>query len=237
MSEEQSAELEQGLARLGFAQPDALAGRLRLFAGLLLEANRHTNLVGVKTFDDLLAAHLLDSLAPLAGQSLEEPIIDAGSGAGLPGIPAALAWPERRFVLLEARTKRAAFLRDVVTAMGLANASVEKMSAESAARGPLREQAGTVLARALAKPAAALEIALPLLAPQGRLFLYTGRKAAPDRDESAVITRAGGRLVEARRVEVPYLDAERHVWIVEKRPPRAAAPAGYRRPTRRRRRA
>jgi 16S rRNA (guanine527-N7)-methyltransferase len=232
VSEETLHRLESGLAQLGFAEPSDLAVRLAAFGRLLLEANRHTNLVGAKSLDDLVGAHLLDSLAPLAGMRLREPIVDLGSGAGLPGIPAALAWPGLYFVLLEPRAKRADFLRSAVAALGLDNVEVEKVSAETAGRGQWRDRAGTVLARALAKPEAALVLALPLLARGGRLAVYTGREAAPGEPELAAIGRLNARLVEARAVVVPYLDAQRHVWIIEKTGP---TPAGVPPPARVRR--
>jgi 16S rRNA (guanine527-N7)-methyltransferase len=213
-----SDRLEHGLELLGFAEPHRLAGRLTEFSELLLAANRETNLVGAKSFDELVGPHLLDSLAPIAGQPLDGPVFDVGSGAGLPGIPAALAWPERRFVLLEPRAKRAKFLKGAVEALRLENAEVKQLSAASAAGSGLATQAGTLLVRALAKPDVALAASLPLLAPGGRLFLYTGRQARPTGGEMRIIRNGGGWLVEARRVEVPYLDAQRHIWIVT-RPP------------------
>jgi len=216
LSAESALRLETGLQALGFEDAQALTKHLLRFADFLLEANKRTNLVGAKTVDALISAHFLDSLAPLAGLTLAEPIFDVGSGAGLPGIPAALAWPRRRVVLIEPRAKRARFLEDTVAELGLRNVEVMQVSAESAARGALRGSAGTALVRALAKPARALEIALPLLRPRGIAVAYMGRSQRPDAREASAMRKAGGRLVEARRVSVPYLDAQRHVWLIEK---------------------
>ena len=210
--------LIDGLRKLGFEHPARLAGRLAEFSALLLEANTRTNLVGAKTLEALVAPHLLDSLAPLAGLRLASPVVDVGSGGGMPGIPAALAFPASRFVLLEPRTKRAAFLKKAVASLGLSNVEVEQISAQTASKGPLRAKAGTVLVRALAKPAENLELSLPLLAPQGRLILYLGRAATPTKAEAATMKRLGARLAEARRLQVPYLEAQRHVWIIKKAP-------------------
>jgi 16S rRNA (guanine527-N7)-methyltransferase len=211
--------LEAGLQQLGFENADVLAKRLLAFADLLLAANQRTNLVGAKSPDELVATHFLDSLAPLAGLALAEPIVDVGSGAGLPGIPAALAWPERRLVLLEPRSKRAHFLKEAVAALHMRNVEVLQANAESAGRGAWRRRAGTVLVRALAKPERALELALPLLKHKGVAVLYQGRASTPSEPEQAAMHKLGGRLLEARRVAVPYLDAQRHVWLIEKRGP------------------
>ena len=219
-SEKASAErLESGLAALGIARPHDVAARLVEYAGLLLEANVKTNLVGVKTLDGLIAKHLLDSLAPLAGIELAQPVVDLGSGAGLPGIPAAIAWPELRFILVEPRTKRAAFLQRSVERLALRNVSVEQKTAQSAARLGMAAHAGTVLARALAKPQRVSALALPLLRPGGKLVLYQGRRAKPAKSDLKAIAACGGKLLEARRVSVPYLNGQRHAWVIARQGP------------------
>jgi 16S rRNA (guanine527-N7)-methyltransferase len=208
--------LETGLQTLGFEHAHALSKALLQFADILLEANRRTNLVGAKTVDGLIANHFLDSLAPLAGLNPAEPILDVGSGAGLPGIPVALAWPRRRVVLIEPRARRARFLEDTVVALHLRNVEVVRGSAQNAAGGVFAGRAGTALVRALAKPVRALELALPLLRSGGTAILYLGRTERPNSAEASAMRKLGGRLVEARRVSVPYLDAQRHVWFIEK---------------------
>lgn len=232
MSSAAALRLEAGLQQLGFENAVALAERLLQYADLLLAAGKRTNLVGAKNVDELIAAHFLDSLAPLSGLSLPEPIVDLGSGAGLPGIPAALAWPQRHFVLLEPRSKRAEFLTQAVAALGIANVEVHKTSAESTGPGSWRGRAGTVLARALAKPARTIELALPMLKPRGLAVLYQGRASAPSTAEQAAIRGLGGRLLEARRVVVPYLDAQRHVWLIEGRDSAKGGRRGARGPRR-----
>ena len=223
-SGDQARRLEAGLAALGIASAEAVAERLLDYAHLLLAANAKTNLVGAKSLRGLIAAHLLDSLAPLAGEVLAVPVVDLGSGAGLPGLPAAIAWPELDIVLLEPRAKRVQFLRGVVNELALPNVRVEEATAQSAARHGMARRPGTVLARALAAPARAIALALPLLRPGGRLFLYQGKTSAPDKAGLKRIAACGGRLLEARRVMVPYLDGQRHVWVVEKTSSNIGAP-------------
>lgn len=208
--------LETGLQALGFERAQSLAQRLLEFADLLLDSNTRTNLVGAKSIEALIAAHLLDSLAPLAHLPMAQPILDVGSGAGLPGIPVALAWPRRRVVLMEPRAKRALFLRTVASALDLSNVEIVQTTAEKAARGPWRAHAGTALSRALARAPRALELVLPLLRRGGIAVLYLGRLEKPGPEERAVLKLHGARVLEARRVVVPYLDAQRHVWLIEK---------------------
>jgi 16S rRNA (guanine527-N7)-methyltransferase len=226
-------QLTAGLERLHIQDPADLAARLVSFGELLLIENRSTNLVGAKSLNDLLAAHFLDSLAPLAGAELNSPIIDVGSGGGFPGIPVAMAFPHSRITLFEPRAKRAEFLRKAVRELGLPNVEVEKTTAETAGRSAAwRGIAGSVLIRALATPAEALELGLPLLREDGLLALYLGRMAAPDQSQLEMAKLLGGELMKASPVEVPYLEGARHVWWFRKTdetppeyPRRAKAPS------------
>jgi len=226
--------LAKGLQRLGYSDVGALASRLIAFGERLLWENRSTNLVGAKTLADLIAAHFLDSLAPIASEAaLDNPVIDLGSGAGLPGIPIAMAYPRSMVTLMEPRAKRASFLQAAATEFGLDNVVVEKVTAETAGRSPAwRGIAGTVLIRAVAAPRVALQFGLPLLRVGGRALLYEGRRSAPDEDELAVARVVGGELEKASAVDVPYLEAVRHAWWFRKvgetppeYPRRAPAPA------------
>ena len=209
-------QLADGLTRLGWRDSESLAERLIAFGAILLAENEKTNLVGAHALEDLVAAHFLDSLAPLAGETIASPVVDVGSGAGLPGLAAAIAMPELSFSLLEPRAKRAAFLERAVVLLGLRNVVVTKTSAETAGRSGGRSHAATALLRAVASPAVALELGLPLLTRGGRLLLYIGRQSSPTESEVVVASVLGGSLEKATRVDVPYLDAVRHAWWFRK---------------------
>ena len=213
-----------GLSALGFEDSKALGDRLVAFGSMLLEAGRTTSLVGARSMDELVAKHFLDSLAPLVGLELRSPVIDVGSGAGLPGIPAALAFPDERFVLLEPRKRRFEFLRAAIAGLGLRNVEAVQMTAETAARGDWRESAGAVLMRAIGPARVALELGVGLMARQGILALYRGRDERPAAADLRVARVLGAEFTESRPITVPYLDAERHLWVFRKV---RATPAGY----------
>lgn len=103
------------------------------------------------------------------------PAIDVGSGAGLPGIPLAIADPHRRWRLLEPRRRRAAFLEEVVRDLELTNVEVRAQTAEEAI-AELGAVHSVAIARALAPPAVALEILRPLVVPRGTVLLFVGRE-------------------------------------------------------------
>ena len=213
---EAESNLRDGLKILGFVG-ELLPQRLLEFAGFVLDANAETNLVGASSVEELVATHLLDSLAPVAGRLMSGQLIDIGSGAGFPAIPIAMAFASVSTTMLEPRAKRADFLTGIIGRLALTNAIVRKTMAETAGRSDLRESADTVTVRAVAAPATALELALPLLRRHGKALLYIGRQQAPDEHELEIADLLGGALLEAKPVEVPYLQSVRHGWWFEKK--------------------
>jgi 16S rRNA (guanine527-N7)-methyltransferase len=229
-NDEAAGTLVEGLNELGYPDATAIARRLIQYGEHVLEANASTNLSGAHTMADLVAHHFLDSLAPLAGTKLRSPIVDAGSGAGMPGIPYALAYERARVVLIEPRRLRAEFLAAEIGRLNIGDrVTVLKSTCETAGRSSVwRERAGAVLMRAVAKPALALELGAPLLQVGGDLFLYRGRDGVPSPEETAVAEACGMVLRGNREVAVPHLDAERHIWVFRKV---RKTPEGYPRPS------
>lgn len=120
--------------------------------------------------------HIKDSLRARAwvNRCPPGPAVDVGSGAGLPGIPLAIADPQRDWLLLEPRRRRAAFLEEVVRDLALPNVEVRAETAEDAAARLGRVHAVAV-ARALAPPVVALDLVRPLVVPRGTILLFVGR--------------------------------------------------------------
>ncbi|MGH8032145.1 MAG: 16S rRNA (guanine(527)-N(7))-methyltransferase RsmG, partial [Luteimonas sp.] len=114
------AELAAGLAALGLAA--ALAAPLLAYLALLDRWNRTYNLTAIRDPREMVAKHLLDSLAMHAHVRDLETLADLGSGAGLPGIPLAIALPELRVTLVESAGKKVRFLREAVRTLRLDNA-------------------------------------------------------------------------------------------------------------------
>lgn len=155
---------------------------LRDFGGRLIAANRRVNLTAITDPLEIVERHFLDSLAvvahPVAAQMRAErganlSILDVGAGAGFPGLPVAIAWPDNRVVLLEATGKKAAFIAETAAALGQTNAAVITERAEEVAHDPdHRERYPLVLARALAPLPILMELTLPFVAPGGSLLLH-----------------------------------------------------------------
>jgi 16S rRNA (guanine527-N7)-methyltransferase len=163
------AELVRRLAAAGVTFDDAIGARLTAFVALLLRWNRVYNLTGVRGIDEIVDRHLVESFA-LRSLLHGERVADVGSGGGLPGVPLALAEPDRRFTLIESRAKRVRFLRHVVAELDLKNTDVAHGRAEHL---HVAQPFDTVLARAVAPPSELLAICRHLTAPGSVLLLLT----------------------------------------------------------------
>ncbi len=158
--------------------------KLALYVELLRAYATRLNLVARSDLDQLEERHIADSLRllPLVDELPQGPCIDVGSGAGFPGIPLACAHPGRHWVLLEARSKRAAFLEEAVRRLAL-DATVVCDRAELAAQQ--EEHRGTyplATARALAAPAEAVNLLRPFVAPGGAGAVFLGAGASSPLD-------------------------------------------------------
>lgn len=193
----------------------------------LAGAGVERGLLGPRETDRLWDRHLLNSaaLAPLlpAGCS----VVDVGSGAGLPGIPLALARPDCRYVLLEPLARRAAFLAEVVADLGLApTVSVVRARAEDHARtGAAYDVA---VARAVAPLDRLAGWCLPLLRPGGRLLALKGERAA------AEVAAVPALRASIEQVGAGLVDPPATVVVVDHQPARYRPPTvrGRRKETR-----
>ena len=187
---------------------DGLAGRLAVYAALVLEANRRLNLTGAKD-GAAFAAHILDALT--LQDDVESPLIDVGSGNGVPGIPLALV-TGARVTLLEPIKKRAAFLQRALHALAI-DGDVVAGRAEDAGRDPaLREHYRTATARAVASAPAVAELTVPFLAVGGRALLQRGGLETKERNalaDAALVL--GAELVEERA-----LGGDRRILLLRK---------------------
>ncbi len=196
------AALDRGLGELALALPAGAGERLLEYVALLVKWNRTYNLTAIRDPLAMVAHHLLDSLAvlphlPLAAQRGR--LADAGSGAGLPGIPLAIARPAWRIALAESSQKKAAFLRQAAIELRLANVEVHEGRVEAWRPQPLFE---VVISRAFAALAEFINACRHLVAPSGVLAAMRGTAPAA--------LDPGCSLI---RLQVPLLKAQRHLVL------------------------
>ena len=199
--------LDDGLRALGLEDAVPAARRLRLLAylDLLTGWNRHTNLTAVREPAAMVTRHLLDALALLPHVQRGR-LADLGSGAGLPGIPLAIARPDLAVTLVDSNGKKARFLRAAVAELGLA-ATVAQARIETL-QGPFE----TITARALSSLAQMLDWGGHLLAEGGIWLAQKGRY--PDEELRAL---PPGYAAQTLPLPVPGLDAQRHLVIIRRR--------------------
>jgi 16S rRNA (guanine527-N7)-methyltransferase len=143
---------------------------IQRYAEMLLDWNRSVNLTGARTLEEVLTQVATgDALVAVSWTGIAR-VIDIGSGGGLPAIPLALAMPLVQFTLLEANSRKCAFLEHVAASLNLRNVAVAAGRAEELGHRPaLREQFDRAISRAAAPPAVLLELALPFVRPGGDL--------------------------------------------------------------------
>ena len=195
--------LDEGLAELTLplapSQRDALLGYL----DLLCRWNQHFNLTAIRVREAMVTRHLLDSLSILPllppGQ-----IADVGAGAGLPGIPLAIAAPDRHFTLLDSNGKKTRFMFQATSELALEHCQVVNTRVETWRPQRLVD---VVVSRAFASLADMFDTCAHLLAPGGVMLAMKGRLA--EEELEAVASRA--RVLAVTPLKVPGLDEERCV--------------------------
>ena len=200
--------LARGLNAMGLKLPAAAPAQLIAYLRLLEKWNRHYNLTAVRDPEQMVARHLLDSLSLLP--FLQGPrVIDVGTGAGLPGIPLALARPELHFTLLDSNVKKLTFVRQALHELGLRDVEIAQTRAE---KFEPAQKFDTVTARAFSSLEDLLGVAAHLCAPGGRMLAMKG--VFPSAELAAV---GGNYHIEVKALTVPGLDAQRHLVILEPR--------------------
>ncbi len=189
----------------------ALIERLAAYGEIVLHANKAFNLTAARE-PDAFAAQIIDALSLTA--DIDGPLIDIGSGAGLPGIPLAVATGQR-VVLVDAAKKKGDFLVRALRELDLPGEALS-VRAESLARNPAyRERFACVTARAVASAPSVAELSVPFLAIGGRALLQRG--AMDEREREAVGDAAP--ILGAEFVAERLLQGERRVLILLKRTP------------------
>jgi 16S rRNA (guanine527-N7)-methyltransferase len=198
-------QLDRGLAQLGLDLSAVQRERLRRYITLLERWNRTFNLTAVRDPRDMIAWHLMDSLS-LCPHLHGERLLDVGTGAGLPGLPLAVANPARSFVLLDSSGKKTRFVMQAVLALGLDNVEVVTTRIESYRPA---EKFATIVSRALTSTARLFAMTSPLLARPGYLLVMKGQR--PDAELAELGLAAEAWRLRLHHLRVPLLNAERHL--------------------------
>ncbi len=196
-------QLAQGCEELNIALPENRQKALIEYLYLLVKWNQAMNLTSVRDPGSMVVRHLLDSLSVLPYVSGRY-VLDVGTGAGLPGIPLAVASPEQYFTLLDSLGKRTHFLMQVVAQLGLKNVDVVHCRLENY---NARHDFDVVVSRAFSSIYKFTSEAVAYCGKGGKLLAMKG--CFPDEEMNAL---AGGcKVLAVHALKVPGLAAERHV--------------------------
>jgi len=195
--------------------------RMDAFSQLLIKIAAPRGLIASKTVSSIDEVHIKDSLAAvdfLSHFDERSRVIDIGSGAGLPGIPLAIAHPKLSFTLLDSVGKRIRFLEEVVERLQLDNVKIIQVRAEEAARKEgMREAFDVVLARAVSKVSVEIELTLPFCRIGGRVAFY--KTIAQKADVMAalpIMAELGGELLGFESYEIPKMKLIRCLVVIDK---------------------
>ncbi|RBW52121.1 16S rRNA (guanine(527)-N(7))-methyltransferase RsmG [Marinobacter sp. F3R11] len=199
-------QLREGLAEMELSLSDEQQKKLLAFLALLNKWNKAYNLTAVRNEGEMVSRQLLDSLSILPWVTTER-LLDVGAGGGLPGIPLAIAFPEKHFTLLDSNGKKTRFLNQCILELGLANVEVIHGRAEDCAPEKPFSQ---ISSRAFTALDNLVDWCGGLLANDGRFLAMKG--LYPD-DEVAALP-GGWQVSSSHSLKVPGADGERHLLIV-----------------------
>jgi len=198
-------QLAAGIAAMNLDIGEPQQQKLLAYLALLQKWNKTYNLTALRDEAKMVSHHLLDSLTLLPYIRNAQTLADIGSGGGMPGIPAAICRPDLQMTLVDANTKKTAFLQQAAIELGLDNVSVFAGRVEN-----LHQTADIVTSRAFAELADFVSLTRHLLHENS---IWAAMKGAYPQDELFRLPE-NVEAYQTDRLSVPMLDAERHMVLL-----------------------
>lgn len=212
--------LIEALDDMGLSYDDDKLNKFRRYMELILEWNEKVNLTAITDRSEFVKRHYVDSVAICGAPQLKaaKSIIDVGTGAGFPGIPLAILYPEKRFLLMDSLNKRIRIIEEISREIGLQNVAFRHGRAEEMAQNKAyREQFDFCVSRAVANLAILSEYCLPFVKVGGWFAAYkTGKIEEELRESQRAITLLGGQLEENISLTIKGYDLDHRLLLIKK---------------------
>lgn len=187
---------------------------------LLIEWNNKMNLTSITAYDEVMKKHFIDSLSIIhAGIDIDsKKIIDVGTGAGFPGIPIKILFPNTKIMLLDSLNKRITFLNEVIDQLELKDINTVHDRAEDGAKNKLfREQYDICVSRAVSNLSSLSEMCIPFVKKDGYFISYKSGTCMEEIEQSKnALKILGGNLLRIEQFQLPNSDIDRTLLIIKK---------------------